>query len=111
MTKYYLLMLLSVTVASVSQILLKFSARSSHKTLLKEYLNIRVLCAYFLLFISTLLTIAAFRGLDYKNGPVLESLGYLIVMGLSRFVLGEKITVKKMVGNLTIVFGLIVFYA
>ena len=106
----YLLMLLSVAVASVSQILLKSSAQRPHNRVLQEYCNVRVLGAYALLFCSTILTITAFRGLAFKNGPVLESLGYLFVLLLSRLILGEKITARKMIGNLVIILGVIVFY-
>lgn len=60
--------------------------------------------------ISTVLTILAFRGLDYKNGPIIESLGYIFVMILSRMFLKEKITKKKILGNALILLGIIVFY-
>ena len=32
-----------------------------------------------------ILTILAFKGLDYKNGPIIESVGYIFIMILSRF--------------------------
>lgn len=60
--------------------------------------------------ISTVLTILAFRGLDYKNGPIIESLGYIFVMILSRMFLKEKITKKKILGNALILLGIVVFY-
>ncbi|HEX2938096.1 MAG TPA: EamA family transporter [Ruminiclostridium sp.] len=110
MIKYYSFMVLSVVLAAVSQVLLKISANKKHDSFLKEYLNIHVITGYGLLVCSTILTIMAFKGLDYKNGPVIESLGYLFVLLLCRFFLKEKITVRNIVGNLVIIFGIIIFY-
>ena len=59
---------------------------------------------------STILTIVAFSGLDYKNGPIIESVGYVFVMILSRVFLEEKITKKKIIGNALILLGIAVFY-
>ena len=60
--------------------------------------------------VSTILTILAFKGLDYKNGPIIESVGYVFVMVLSSIILKEKITKKKIAGNLLILLGILVFY-
>ena len=110
MIKYYLFMFGSVILASVSQILLKLSARKSHSSFLKEYLNVFVIGGYLLLAASTLTTIAAYRGIEFKNGPIIESLGYLLVMALSFFILKEKITKRKLIGYALILVGVIVFY-
>lgn len=29
---------------------------------------------------TTVLTILAYHGIEYKNGPVIESLGYILIM-------------------------------
>jgi drug/metabolite transporter (DMT)-like permease len=107
---YYLLMVLSVAVAAVSQLLLKKSADAPHASLLHEYLNPYVAAGYALLFGSTLLTIGAFRGIAYKNAPVIESLGYLFVLILSRAFLGEHVTKRRLAGNLLIIAGILIFY-
>ena len=36
--------------------------------------------------------IFAFKGVDFKNGPVIESLGFPLVMILGRIFYGEKLT-------------------
>ena len=69
-----------------------------------------LLCGYSLMVASTILTIFAFKGLDYKNGPIIESLGYIFVMILSWKLLEEKITIKKIVGNGLILLGIFIFY-
>lgn len=110
MIKYVLLLVSSVLVASISQIILKKSAGKEYKSIIREYLNVYVITGYGLMVISTILTILAFKGLDYKNGPIIESVGYLFVMILSRIFLKEKITKKKLLGNALILLGIVVYY-
>ncbi len=107
---YYILYLISVTIAAFSQLLLKKSANRTHESLLKEYLNPYVIGGYGLLVVSMLLTIGAYRGLAYKNGPIIESLGYVLVMLLSGIFLKEKITARKIAGTALILVGILVFY-
>ena len=106
----WLLLFASVTVASFSQILLKKSAQKKHGSFLKEYLNVHVIAGYSMMVVSTLLTVFAFSGMDYKNGPIIESLGYILVMLLSWWLLKEKLTVRKVVGNCLILVGILIFY-
>lgn len=103
-------MFCSVILSSVSQILLKKSAAKSHGSFLREYINPLVITGYGLMVAATLTTIAAYQGMDYKNGPVIESLGYILVMILSYFFLNERITVRKAVGYCMILLGVVVFY-
>ena len=66
---------------------------------------------YRLMVLSTLLTVFAYRGVDYKNGPVIDSVGFLLVMIWSRIFFGEKITKRKTLGNILILAGILVFYS
>lgn len=104
-------MLGSVLVASVSQLLLKKAAKTKYANFIQEYLNIWVITGYILMVASTLLTIMAYRGLDYKNGPIIEALGFSFVMILSRIFFSEKLTKKKIAGNILIFLGIIIFYS
>ncbi len=110
MNSYVFLLIASVLIASCSQIILKKSASKEYSSIIREYLNVRVIVGYGMMFISTILTIFAFKGLDYKNGPIIESLGYIFIMFLSRIFLKEKITKKKVIGNTLILLGILVFY-
>lgn len=110
MSKYVGLLLLSVVIASCSQILLKKSAIKKYDSIIKEYLNPLVIIGYGMMVLSTITTILAYRGLEYKNGPVIESSGYILVMILSYFFFREKITKKKLLGNAIILLGIFVFY-
>ena len=76
----FIILIFSVFIASVSQILLKKSALMKHRSIIKEYVNPYVIGGYVLLIVSTILTIVAFSRIDYKNGPIVESLGYIFVM-------------------------------
>lgn len=108
-SRFVFAMFLSVMVASVSQVLLKKSALKTYGTVVREYLNLYVVSGYGLLFISMLLTVYAYSGMDYKYGPVIESLGNVMVLVLGYFVLGEKISVRKMAGIACIIVGIVVF--
>ena len=103
-------MFLSVAIASVSQVLLKKSALNKYDTVVREYLNPYVAGGYGLLFLSMLLTVYAYSGMDYKNGPVIESLGNVMVLILGYFVSGERISARKIAGTACIIAGIVVFH-
>lgn len=102
-------MLCGVTIAAFSQILLKTSANIEHDGFWKQYLNWRVIVGYFMLLASMLLAVWAYSGMDYKYGPAIESIGFVLVTILSCAILKEKLTKRKVLGNILIVGGLIVF--
>lgn len=110
MNKFFMLLLFSVIIASVSQILLKKSAMKTYTSFIREYINPYVIIGYGMMSLSMILTIAAYSGLDYKNGAIIESLGYVIVMFLSFFLFGERISKKKVIGTILILFGIFVYY-
>ena len=110
MNKYIIFLLLSVIISSTSQILLKKSALKQYKSFIYEYLNPYVIVGYGMMIISTITTILAYRGIEYKNGPVIESLGYLLVMILGWIFFKERITKHKLLGNIIILVGIYVFY-
>jgi len=108
---YILLMFLSVIIASFSQILLKKGSQQKHDSIIKEYLNPYVIFGYFLMVVTTITNIIAYSGgVEYKNGPVIETLGFILVMILSRFFFQEKITRRKLIGNILILAGVVIFY-
>ena len=110
MSKYIILLVLAVLVSSVSQIILKKSASKTYNSIFREYFNLYVITGYGLMVVSTVLVILGLKGVPYKNEPIIESLGYIFVMVLSNLILGEKITKKKIIGNLLILSGIIVYY-
>lgn len=108
---FILLMFLAVIISSFSQILLKKGAQKTYDSLLKEYLNPHVIFGYALMILATLTNILAYSGgVEYKNGPVIETMGFILVMILSRWAFDEKITKRKLCGNMLILVGVVIFY-
>lgn len=97
--------LVSVFLASVSQIVLKKSAGIKYKRKIDEYINKNVIIAYSIFFTCTLFTVFALKKIPLSLAPILESTGYIYVAILSVFLLKEKITKKKFVGLLLIIVG------
>ncbi len=102
-------MLCGVTIAAFSQVLLKTSANVQYGSFLKQYLNWRVILGYVMLLISMLFSVYAYSGMDYKYGPAIESIGFVLVAVLSLVILKEKMTKRKVAGYILIVAGLILF--
>ena len=108
LNKYVGIFLLSVFIASCAQIILKTSAGAEHRNIISEYLNIKVIIGYTLMGISTLGAIIAYRGIELKNGPIIESFGYIFVFILSWVFLNEKPSINKIIGFILIISGVIV---
>ena len=106
---YVGIFLISVLVSSVSQILLKISAGKTYDSKIKEYLNAPVIIAYGLFFLSTVVTVLAYKYVDLSLGPVLEATGYIWVTLLGYLILKEKVSRKKLLGLVVIIVGIIVF--
>ena len=106
---YIGIFLISVLVSSVSQILLKISAGKTYDSKIKEYLNAPVIIAYGLFFLSTVVTVLAYKYVDLSLGPVLEATGYIWVTLLGYLILREKVSRKKLLGLIVIIVGIIVF--
>lgn len=109
MTKYVFIALFSGILSAFSQVLLKKSSTIERNSGLKEYLNLYVVFAYGITFICMILTVVAYRGLPFKYGAVLEPLAYVYVIILSRIIFKEKLTVKRIFGNVIMVCGVIIF--
>lgn len=110
MNIYLTILILSVVVASFAQILLKKSATKTYSSPIREYLNVYVICGYGMMFLSMFMTIMAYGGMEFTNVPVIESLGYVVVMLLGYFFFKEKITRRKLLGMLVIMAGIFVYY-
>ena len=111
MNGYYALGILSVVIASFSQILLKKGAMKKYNSCIREYLNVYVLSGYFFMFGSVLLTMIVYRGMDFMNVPVLEAIGYVLVPVLSYLFFKESLTKKKIMGIACILAGIFIYYA
>lgn len=101
--------LCSVLISSISQILLKKSADRTYDNRLKEYLNPLVIVAYIMFFCSMMITMYCYRYVDVSAGPIFESAGYVFVGILGFIFLKEKFTIKKTIGMVLILLGIVVF--
>ena len=107
MIKYALIMLTGTFIASVSQIVLKKAAEKEYPSKLAEYLNPMVMGAYFVFFMASLLSVTGLKKVPLSLGPVLEATGYIWVAVLGKIFLGEKISKKKGLGLIIIIFGIL----
>ena len=105
---YVAVMLLSAFLSAVSQLLLKLSAKDTHKAKIFEYLNVKVILGYGLLVLTLVLNTWAYQGVAYKIGPVINATSYVFVMLLGRLCLHEKVTPRKIAGVCLIVLGIVV---
>lgn len=110
MSIHMIILLISVTIASFSQILLKKSAEKTYSSWILEYLNVYVICGYGMMFVSMFLTIIAYAGMEFTNVQIIEATGYIMVLILSYFFFREKITKRKVLGMLCIFAGIAVYY-
>lgn len=108
---FFALMLLAEIIASSSQVLLKKSATRNYKAVIAEYLNFLVIGGYGLLVLSMVISIFCYDGLGYMGVVVMEPVGYIFVMIMSRIFFKEGFTVRKIIGMVLILSGIAVFYA
>jgi len=102
-------LLFSVLISCASQVLLKKSSQIRYDSRIKEYLNFRVILACSVFFIATLLTIYAYRVVPLTTGAMLEASGYFYVTIFDRIFFQRKITLRRVLALLIIVFGIVVF--
>lgn len=109
MTLYIFLFVFSVFISSVSQTILKTSAEKKYDNRLQEYLNPKVIIAYGIFFLSSLITVVAYKYVSLSLGPILESCGYIFITLLGYFILHEKVGKKKLIGLIVILMGISIF--
>lgn len=95
--------------AALAQVMLKRAAAIKRSSPLLDYLNPRVIGAYFILFCTTFPTIYVFRFLPLTTGVVLGSTGYIYVTLMGAHFFNETINRRKIFALATIVLGVIVF--
>lgn len=105
---YIIIFLFSVFISAISQVVLKTSANQKHDKWWKDYLNFKVIVAYGIFFVSSFITIFAYKGVPFSLGPMLEATGYLWVAILGYIFLKEKVTNRKKLGLLLIIVGIII---
>ncbi|WP_026652326.1 hypothetical protein [Butyrivibrio proteoclasticus] len=105
------LMLVAEIIASTSQVLLKKSAQKNYSSIVREYLNVLVISGYMLLVLSMALSIFCYDDtrLGYMGVVVMEPVGYIFVMIMSRIFFKEGFTKRKIIGMIFILSGIAIF--
>ena len=106
---FYLLMLLSAGITAFSQVVLKISADKKHRGVIFEYLNPYVIFSYACYFGVLVLNVYIYTVVDYRFGVVINSLASVLVLVLSKLILKETISKRRIAGNVLIIFGIIIF--
>lgn len=106
---FMLIMLAGTFFSAISQVLLKQSANKVYKNPIQEYLNWRVIVAYGIFFGVLLLNTWCYTKVDMRFGPVIDTAAYVFVLFFSWLILKEKITKGKLIGNLIIVAGILIY--
>ncbi|MBL3758397.1 EamA family transporter [Bacillus sp. FSL W8-0519] len=109
MNSYMLLFIFGIILANYSQILLKKATLQQYDSRIKEYVNPYVIIGYSLFVINAGLNVIAMKGMVLKQASALESLSYIIILIFGWYFLGEKITKRKLIGNMIIIVGVIVY--
>lgn len=109
--KYIIIFLFSVFISSISQTILKKSANEKHESALAEYLNVKVVLAYGLFFLSNLITIFALKYVPLSMGSILESSGYIFITILGYVFLKEHVGRRKRIGLCCILIGIVIYGA
>lgn len=106
----HIIVIIGVLLCSASQLLLKKSAVSEHRNLITSLLDWRVILAYGIFFGSLMINVTAMKyGLQLKELPILESLGYIFVPFFSWLFLQEKVNRQSLIAMMLIVVGVCVF--
>ena len=103
-----LIYLFTPLISAASQLMLKRAADDPRHTGFRFYVNPLVIGAYALFFGCMVLNVFALRTLDLTVASVLEASGFLYVMVLGALFLKEKITRRKLWGNVLIVAGIVI---
>ena len=106
---FYLCLLLSVCISSISQVMLKKASLKTYDNFWQEYLNPLVLGAYVIFFGTTLLSIFSYKVIPLSLGPALEATSYIYITFFGTVVFKEKLTKKKVFSLVLIVAGILIY--
>lgn len=109
MVLYVCILMLGVFLSSISQVILKKAALQSYESNLQEYLNPPVVFAYIIFFLTTFLSIYAYKGIPLSMGPVLEATSYIYVTVFGVTIFKEKMNLRKFFALAFIVDGILVY--
>ena len=101
-------MLGSIFIAACSQILLKKAAVKTYASKIKEYLNVPVIAAYSIFFLSWMITAYSLKYVPLSIAPILESTSFVFVSVMGKIFLGERFSNRKLLGLFVLTAGVII---
>ena len=108
---YIVITICTVFVAACAQMLLKQGARQTYTPWWRQYLNGWVISGYGIMFLSMAVNIwCMHKGLQLKDLSIIESMSYLFVPMLCRWLFKEPINRRKALAIGVIIVGVIVFF-
>lgn len=109
MILYVAFLLFSNFVGAVSQVLLKKSALEPHKSVVREYLNAKVIIAYALFFAAVFIDLTALKIVPASYVPIIEASSYVFAIILSRVFFNDKIKAKQVAAIALIIAGIVIY--
>lgn len=101
--------MLGVFVSAVAQVLLKKEALVEHDRVIDEYLNVRVVVAYLMMFASTLMLVFALRVIPVSAAPVIEATSYVYVTIFGVVIFKERVNRRKTAALALILLGIFIY--
>ncbi len=108
MSVYIIIFISASLISAFSQILLKIAAKQQYRSWIFEYLNVRVISAYVIFFLATLLTVYCYKVVPLSVGAMLEASGYVFVTVLGKLILKENISKRKLIGMALVILGVVI---
>lgn len=106
---YLGLLIINCVISALSQVLLKSVAGRQHKSFWHQYLNVRVIIAYILYAIVVVVNIYVMKFIPLTMAmPFSSALPFILGVLFGRMFFGEKIGLRKIIGSLLIVIGIII---
>ena len=106
---YAAVLVFGVFISSISQVILKKAADKKYTSVIREYLNARVIIAYSIFVLETFMSILAYKGLPLSFGPILEATGYIFITIWGLLFFNERLNAKKALALLLIIGGIVIF--
>lgn len=101
---YIILFIVSILVASFSQIILKKGTKKDN-----IYINKFTIVGYGLMLLSTVLTLIGYKGVSLTLAGILQSLSFVFVPLFSYLFLKEKVNQRVFIGIIVIIIGIVIF--
>ncbi len=104
-----IVLLMSVFMASISQVILKKSTFKHYDSVIREYINLPVILAYSIFLIATTMTVFAYSAIPLSLGIALDTTSYLYITFFGVVIFKEKLTKQKVFSLALIILGILIY--